>query len=69
MNKKAIKSDLARIDRMKDSEIDYSDIPALDETSSNKGVVVLPTHSVKKQTEAHDYRRYGTPDGSTRTPE
>ena len=31
MNKKPIKSDLARIDRMKDADIDYSDIPELDD--------------------------------------
>lgn len=31
MSKKGIKSDLARIDRMKDEDIDYSDIPPLDE--------------------------------------
>ena len=32
MSKKSIKSDLARIDRMKDAEIDYSDIPHLDKS-------------------------------------
>ena len=31
MNKKPIKSDLARIDRMTDADIDYSDIPELDD--------------------------------------
>jgi uncharacterized protein (DUF4415 family) len=29
VNRKSIKSDLARLDRMKDSDIDYSDIPPL----------------------------------------
>jgi hypothetical protein len=29
MNKKSIKSDLARIDRMRDCDIDYSDLPPL----------------------------------------
>ena len=29
MSKKSFKSDLAKVDRMKDSEIDYSDIPPL----------------------------------------
>ena len=29
MNKKLIRSDLGRIDRMRDSDIDYSDIPPL----------------------------------------
>ena len=32
MNKKSFTSALARIDRMKDAEIDYSDIPALDKS-------------------------------------
>src|SRR5271167_4884748 len=31
VNKKSIKSDLARLDRMTDADIDYSDIPELDE--------------------------------------
>jgi uncharacterized protein (DUF4415 family) len=31
VNKGSIKSDLARIDRMSDEDIDYSDIPPLDE--------------------------------------
>jgi uncharacterized protein (DUF4415 family) len=31
VNKKSIKSDLARIDRLTDKTIDYTDIPALDE--------------------------------------
>lgn len=31
MNKKPIKSDLAKIDRMTDADIDYSDIPELDD--------------------------------------
>ena len=30
MSKKSTKTDLARIDRMTDNDIDYSDIPALD---------------------------------------
>jgi uncharacterized protein (DUF4415 family) len=32
VSKKSIKSDLARIDRMKDSDIDYLDIPPLDDS-------------------------------------
>ena len=47
MNKKSIKSDLAFIDRMKDSEIDYSDIPALDKTFLKRATVAWPP--VKKQ--------------------
>jgi uncharacterized protein (DUF4415 family) len=31
VNKKPIKSDLAKIDRMTDADIDYSDIPELDD--------------------------------------
>lgn len=47
MNKKSIKSDLARIDRMKDSEIDYSDIPPLDKKFIKKAT--LPWPPAKKQ--------------------
>ena len=47
MNKKSIKSDLALIDRMKDSEIDYTDIPPLDKTFLKKATVAWPP--VKKQ--------------------
>jgi hypothetical protein len=32
VSKKSIKSDLARIDQMKDAEIDCADIPPLDES-------------------------------------
>ena len=35
MSKRSIMSDLARIDRMKDADIDYSDIPPLDKTFLN----------------------------------
>lgn len=42
MNKKSIKSDLARIDRMKDSDIDYSDIPALDKSFYKKATEAWP---------------------------
>ena len=44
---KTIKSDLARIDRMKDSEIDFSDIPPLDKTFLKKATVAWPP--IKKQ--------------------
>ena len=44
---KSIKSDLARIDRIRDSEIDYSDIPALDKSFLKKATVPWPP--VKKQ--------------------
>ena len=47
MNKKSIKSDLARIDRMRDAEIDYSDIPRLDRTFLKKATVAWPP--VKQQ--------------------
>ena len=47
MNKKSIKSDLGRIDPMKASEIDYSDIPALDKSFLKKAT--LPWPPVKKQ--------------------
>ena len=47
MNKKPIKSDLARIDRMSDADIDYSDIPELGDEFFKKATVVWPP--VKKQ--------------------
>jgi uncharacterized protein (DUF4415 family) len=47
VNKKPIKSDLARIDRMRDADIDYSDIPPLNKTFLKKATVVWPP--VKKQ--------------------
>ena len=47
MSKKSIKSDLARIDRMKDADIDYSDIPPLDKTFLKKATAPWPP--VKKQ--------------------
>lgn len=40
-------SDLARLDRMKDSDIDYSDIPPLDKTFLKKATAAWPP--VKKQ--------------------
>ena len=42
MSKKSIKSDLARIDRMKDAEIDYSDIPPLDKSFFSKATEAWP---------------------------
>jgi uncharacterized protein (DUF4415 family) len=42
VNKKPIKSDLARIDRMKDSDIDYSDIPELGDDFFTKATVPWP---------------------------
>jgi uncharacterized protein (DUF4415 family) len=42
VSKKSIKSDLARIDRMKDSEIDYSDIPLLDKSFFTKATEAWP---------------------------
>ena len=47
MRKKSIKSDLARIDRMKDAEIDYSDIPRLDRAFFKKATIAWPP--AKKQ--------------------
>ena len=46
MSKKTIKSDLKRVDAMKDEDIDYSEIPELDEAFSEARVVLL---SGKKQ--------------------
>ena len=42
MNKKSIKSDLARVDRMRDADIDYSDIPPLDKTFLKKATAPWP---------------------------
>ena len=36
MKKPSIKSDLPRLDRMRDANIDYSDIPPLDKTFLKK---------------------------------
>lgn len=47
MSAKSIKNDLKRIDRMRDSEIDYSDIPPLDKSFLKKATVAWPP--VKKQ--------------------
>ncbi len=42
MSKKSIKSDLERIDAMSDEEIDYSDIPELDDAFFKEARVVIP---------------------------
>ena len=42
MNKKSIKSDLARVDSMKDADIDYSDIPPLDQSFFTKATEAWP---------------------------
>jgi uncharacterized protein (DUF4415 family) len=42
VNKRSIKSDLARLDRMKDSDIDYSDIPPLGNEFFKKATVAWP---------------------------
>ena len=42
MSKTSIKSDLARIDRMKDAGIDYSDIPPLDKSFFTKATEAWP---------------------------
>ena len=47
MNKKSIKSDLARIDRMREADIDYSDTPPLDKTFLEKAATAWPP--VKRQ--------------------
>jgi len=42
VSKKSIKSDLAKVDGVKDSEIDYSDIPALDRSFFTKATEAWP---------------------------
>ena len=44
MSKKSTKSDLARLDAMRDQDIDYSDIPELDERFFEKATVPWPPH-------------------------
>ena len=40
--RKSISSDLKRVDKMTDADIDYSDIPPLDEQFFKKTVITLP---------------------------
>ena len=47
MSRKTIKSDLKRLDAMKDEDIDYSEIPELDEAFFRDARVVVPP--AKKQ--------------------
>lgn len=42
MSRKSIKSDLVRVDRTKDAEIDYSDIPPLDTSFFTKATAAWP---------------------------
>jgi uncharacterized protein (DUF4415 family) len=42
VSKKSIKSDLARVDRTKDAEIDYSEIPPLDKSFYTKATEAWP---------------------------
>jgi uncharacterized protein (DUF4415 family) len=42
VSKKSIKSDLARVDRIKDADIDYSDIPPLGNEFFTKATEVWP---------------------------
>lgn len=42
MSKKSIKSDLASLDRIKDTQIDFSDIPALDKSFYTKAIESWP---------------------------
>ncbi len=47
MNRKSIKSDLVRIDRLGDRDIDYSDLAPLDKSFLKKATTAWPP--VKKQ--------------------
>jgi len=42
VSKKSIKSDLGKVDRTKDAEIDYSDIPPLDKSFYTKATEAWP---------------------------
>jgi len=44
--RKSISSDLKRLDKMTDADIDYSDIPALDESFFKKEMVTLPKRKI-----------------------
>jgi len=44
VSKKSTKSDVARLDAMRDEDIDYSDIPQLDEAFFEKATVQWPVH-------------------------
>lgn len=43
MSKESTKSDLARLDAIRDEDIDYSDIPELDESFFEKATVQWPS--------------------------
>jgi hypothetical protein len=63
VNKKSIKSDLAKVDRMKDSEIDYSDIiPPLDKSFYTKATQAWPpAEQLPDVHQSHFARRNGKP--------
>lgn len=42
VNRKSIKSDLARLDTLRDEDIDYSDIPALDDSFFARALIEWP---------------------------
>jgi len=42
VSKKSIKSDLAKVDRIKDAEIDYSDLPPLDKSFFTRATAAWP---------------------------
>ncbi|MBZ5624488.1 MAG: hypothetical protein LAQ69_38185 [Acidobacteriia bacterium] len=49
MNKKSIKSDVARVDRMTDADIDYSDMPPLDKAFFTKASTAWPPADTRRQ--------------------
>ena len=42
MKKKSIKSDLKKLDAIQDKDIDYSDIPELDDSFFDKTTIAIP---------------------------
>jgi hypothetical protein len=44
VSKKSIKSDLARLDALRDEDIDYSDSPELDESFFERATAQWPPH-------------------------
>jgi uncharacterized protein (DUF4415 family) len=47
VSKKSIKSDLKRLDAMRDEDIDYSDIPELDDSFFKRATVNIPSHKTQ----------------------
>jgi hypothetical protein len=68
LNDEPIKSDLARIDAMKDEDIDYSDIPPLDEWKKRTGADLIAALQSSPYREIEiEPERYRPPEGKDTT--